>query len=227
MLIIFDLDDTLIDTTKKIAPAMFIKTFQKLLNSGLEIENKKKALDNLFEIDKKTISSNETILSFLQSLNANKKFYDIALNEMHSNLDSNIKNFIIDGAIEFLYDIKEKNKLFLVTYGYDSFQNQKLKKAGLDKLFFSKIYIVRNDKGLCFKKIIDNNNIDTKNVIVIGDKIDTDLMPAKKLGCITVHMKYGKGLLLEDKKNIVDYTVNKLDDIKTIIRKIGVKNDDK
>jgi putative hydrolase of the HAD superfamily len=226
LLIIFDLDDTLIDTTKKITPVMLKKAFDKLISLNIKIEDKDKAFNDLLCLDKTSFSSKKTLITFLDSLNINKKFYDCILNEMSLNLDDNIKNLNIKNSLKILSSLKKEYNLFLVTKGIKEFQLQKLKKAGLDTLFFSKIYITKKNKGFFFKKIIDNNNCSPKNVIVIGDKIESDLKPAKKLGCITIHMKYGKGFLLQDEE-IVDYTINKLDDLNIILRKIGVKNDDK
>jgi putative hydrolase of the HAD superfamily len=225
-LIIFDLDDTLIDTTKKITPIMLKKAFDRLVELNVKIDNKIKAFNDLLTLDKTSFSSTKTLITFLDSLNVDKKFYDSVIDEMSLNLDDNIKNFNIKNSKEILSNLKKDYRLFLVTKGFKKFQLQKLKKAGLDTSYFSKIYITKKNKELFFKKIIDNNNINPKNVIVIGDKIDSDLKPAKKLGCITIHMKYGKGFLLHDEKT-VDYTINKLDDLNSILRKIGVKNDNK
>jgi putative hydrolase of the HAD superfamily len=217
LLIIFDLDDTLIDTTEKFTPIIFRKTLQILIKKGLQISNVNKSYKKLLEIDKNSFSSKESIKRFLYELKANKIFYNIAFKVMSEPLNEDIKVFPLKNAKKILEYLSNTNTLALVSIGKEKFQFDKMKKAGIDTSFFSKIVITTNeDKGIYYKQIIDELNISFQNTYVCGDKINVDLVPAKELGCITIHMKWGRGKrFLKD--NNVDYTINNLMEIKTIL----------
>jgi FMN phosphatase YigB (HAD superfamily) len=58
--------------------------------------------------------------------------------------------------IEVLNFLKKRYKLFLVTGGNKFFQMEKIKKAGLDFSYFSKIYVAGKSKKNIYKKIIDH-----------------------------------------------------------------------
>lgn len=100
----------------------------------------------------------------------------------------------------------------------------KLEKAGLDCSLFSMIEVVESDKSSSYKKVITELKISPRQVVVCGDKVNTDLRPAKELGCITVLMKKGRGRNIAGDKNLVDYEIEELEELKKII---GEKYGDK
>lgn len=217
MLIIFDLDDTLIDTTKKLTPIIFKKALKGLISSGLDIKDEDIAYKKLLEIDETTISSKESIKLFLNEINASQKFFDIAIDIMGQPLDEDIKIFTTKNAKKILKYLSYNHKLAIVSMGKEKFQFDKIQKAGIDTTIFSKIVVTQEEnKGFHYKKIINELNFSYQNTYVCGDRINIDLLPAKEIGCKTIHMKWGRGKLLTDNKN-VDYTINFLDEIIDIV----------
>ena len=55
------------------------------------------------------------------------------------------------------------------------------------------------------------------NILVCGDKFNTDLLPAKNLGMKTVHARFGRGKLIPKEFINSDYSVEKLSEIKDIV----------
>ncbi len=217
MLIIFDLDDTLIDTTNKLTPIIFKKTLKIMISEGLPLKDENLAFKKLLQIDKTSLGSKESIKKFLSEINANKNFYDIAINVMSQPLDEDVKVFTTKDAKKILKYLSNNHTLALVSIGKEKFQFDKIQKAGIDTSIFSKIVITQKEnKGFYYKKIIEQLNFSYQNTYVCGDKINVDLIPAKKIGCITIHMKWGRGKYLPENKN-VDYTIKFLDEIKQIV----------
>ncbi|NGX34132.1 MAG: Phosphoglycolate phosphatase [Candidatus Anoxychlamydiales bacterium] len=220
MLIIFDLDDTLIDTSGSITPIFLKRTIKALIKNGLQIDERE-AYKTIDKIDKKSISSKETIKSFLYKINASKIFYNIALKAMTDTKISDIKIFTLKNAMDTLRYLAKFHKLAIVTAGDEKFQFYKIKKAGIDTSVFSKIVVAKDaDKEPYYKKIIEELNFDIKKSFVCGDRVKIDLLPAKKIGCKTIHMKWGRGKNIFNKKEdpkLVDFTINSLDEIKTIL----------
>jgi len=216
LLIIFDLDDTLIDTSTNITPFVLERTLKQMINKGLEIEDENLAYKKLIQINKKSFSSKETIKKFLCEIKANMSFLDVAFNAMVEPLDENIKIFTLQNAKKVLKHLSKNHTLAIVSAGNKKFQFDKIKKAGIDTALFSKIVIAKSDKGFHYKKIIDELGFRAKNTLVCGDRVNIDLLPAKKIGCKTIHMKWGRGKLFLKDEN-VDFTINQLDEIKTIL----------
>ena len=61
-------------------------------------------------------------------------------------------------------------------------------------------------------------DIEPGNVVVIGDKFKTDLIPAKELGMKTIHMQWGRGKVFLPQKGDVDYSVEALHEVVSIVR---------
>jgi len=220
LLIIFDLDDTLIDTSGSITPIFLRKTIKTLIKNGLKIDENK-AFEEIIKIDKTCSSSKESVKKFLLNINANKIFYDIAYMAMTDSSLSDIKIFTLKNANQTLKYLSNLHKLAIVTAGDEKFQFYKIKKAGIDTSIFSKILIAKGgDKEPYYKKIIEELNFDVKKSFVCGDRVKIDLLGAKKIGCKTIRMKWGRGKNIFNKKEdskLVDYTISSLEEIKTIL----------
>lgn len=222
MLIIFDLDDTLIDTSGSIIPFKLEDAFFKMVEKGLQIKNQKKELLFLKNLDKKSLSTKETLKKFLKR-HCQEKFLKLGVEEVYSDIDK-IKILQKKGASKILSELKILHKLALVTVGKENIQIKKLKKAGIDCSFFSIIEVLEErDKKPSYKKILKKLKIHPEKVWVCGDRINLDLKPAKLLKCNTIHMKFGRGLNSRDEENIVDHEIHELKEIKKIISKYGEK----
>ncbi|MFA6119217.1 MAG: HAD family hydrolase [Parachlamydiales bacterium] len=216
MLIIFDLDDTLIDTTNSITPFVLKKTLQSLIEHGLKVDNEDASYKKLLEIDKNSSGSKETVKSFLNSINE-EKFYELSLDIMKKISIDDIKIFTLKNAIQVVQYLSKNNILAIVTRGDKKFQLTKIKKAGIDPSLFSKIVVVRGkNKGYHYKKILNDTKMSPEKTYVCGDRVNIDLLPAKKLGCRTIHMKWGRGKNFKKDKN-VDYTIQNLKKLKEIL----------
>ncbi|MBI5346029.1 MAG: HAD family hydrolase [Chlamydiae bacterium] len=218
MLIIFDLDDTLIDTSNCIVPIMLKKALGKMISEGLKVNNFEEALAKLLDINKFSEHSYDAIKTFLEDEKM-ESLYDIGVQAVYSDIPDEIEILPLRGAKTLLKELSNKYKLAVVTKGREANQLKKLKKSGLDTSFFSKIMVTEGDKGACYQKIIDEFKILAERVIVCGDRIQNDLEPAKKIGCITIHMKRARGALLTKDEN-VDFTIKSLMGMKKILQKV-------
>jgi len=216
LLIIFDLDDTLIDTTNSLTPFFLKKALKSMIRNGLEVKDELLAYKKIIQIDKTSISANETIKKFLNSINADLSFYPIALKAMRTNSIGRGKIYPLKNTKKVLKFLFKKHVIALVTIGNKKFQFDKIKKAGIDKSIFSKIVVVQDkNKGYHYKKIINELNFTYQDTYVCGDKVNIDLKPAKKLGCRTIHMKAGRGKNFKKDKD-VDFSISNIEEIKKI-----------
>ena len=220
MLIIFDLDDTLIDTTGSITPLKLEQALAKMMEAGLEVGDPEKALETLKRLDGASESASQTLLEFLEILDADQKYFEIGHQEVYGPLAPDTPVFPLEGALEVLEDLGSQYLLALVSMGKPEQQLLKLKNAGIDSTIFSKIIISEDrDKKPHYKTILEELGFSPLQTVVCGDRVKRDLSPAKELGCKTVHMQWGRGLISGSSGPPVDvdFRIHKLSQMKEIL----------
>ncbi|HLC51966.1 MAG TPA: HAD family hydrolase [Candidatus Nanoarchaeia archaeon] len=214
--IIFDLDDTLIDTSGSSIPIKMKEALKAMIKAGLKIDNFDQSYQLLLDIDKQSYNGTESITDFLKKIKADQKFLQIGKAAYYGGdiLDFSIKE--LPGATKLLSQLKKKYKLVLVSYGLPSEQQSKLKKSGIKEDLFSVIIFTDNyNKKAEYQKVIDQLKLSHEQFLVVGDKFKGDLLPARELGMKTVHMFWGRGKL--DNPKDADYSIKKLDELQKIL----------
>lgn len=139
-LIVFDLDDTLLDTTSELLPIANTSAFLERLRRPLPL---------------------------------------------------------IPGAIQNLEYLVDRYQLALLTQGDPQIQKSKIKSLSISS-FFKATYIANKSSGETkaqyFQKLPQEFNLQPQNILSIGNRLSTDLIPAKQLGFRTCHFHYGEHL---------------------------------
>lgn len=207
MLIIFDLDDTLIDTSGFVTPFQFKECLRVL-----QIKDPQKAYQELWKIDQKLGSSKRAITQFFGPDIAEK-----ALSLMHAPLPPHFAVPTTPYAKKILTFLSKSHTLAIVTVGLAAFQLEKLEKAGIDRSIFSKISVLKDPiKKPFYEELIEEFSQSPENVLVCGDRPETDLLPALELGAKTVHMRWGRGKS-QPLRDWVHYTISSLNELKRIV----------
>jgi FMN phosphatase YigB (HAD superfamily) len=224
LFIIFDLDDTLIDTSGCITPIKLERALHSMVRSGLEIDDFQLALDFLLRLDKKAESARSALEEFVEVNGFDSRFLQIALDEVYHVFSNEIPVFPTEDAVEVLSALSYNHKMAIVSVGKKEHQLLKLEKAGIDTSLFCKILVLeeRNKKSH-YKQLIQEMSLLPKEVVVCGDRIPIDLTPAKQLGCSTVHMKKGRGIYSFGVENEVDFTITNLSQMGKVLLDISNK----
>lgn len=221
MLIIFDLDDTLIDTSNCITPVKFQRAISHMIEQGCGLLDGNASLDLLLKLDKESLSAKEALQKFIKITGLSSQYYAIGLKEIYDTFPEGIIIKPLKGAIETLLELRLENLLALVSVGKPEQQLFKLEKAGIDSSFFYKIFISEEqDKKKYYEQLIDELKLSPNQVIICGDRITTDLVPGKELGCVTVHMKWGRGGRNLEQQEKVDFTITSPTQFLDVFRKI-------
>jgi putative hydrolase of the HAD superfamily len=224
LLILFDLDDTLIDTSACLTPAKLEKALIKMVDEGLKLDDFKESFELLKTLDQTAENARSAIAAFIVLVGIDRKFYDIGVKEVYESDDFNLNINTVEGAISLLEELQTDHKIILVTAGKRDRQLKKLESAGIDSRLFSKIVVCEPDeKKIHYQEIITELNLPPSEVVVCGDKISADLTPAKELGAKTVHFKNGRGRFAKGREEDVDYVIEKLDEIREIIKEWSKK----
>lgn len=218
MLIIFDLDDTLIDTSGGVTPFKLKQCLKRLIDRGIDIGAPEAAEEKLLKLNQSTNRSAEALVEFVKDFHEKPSLLELLNEEMRAPLP---KNFVVPttpNAKEILENLKETHILALVTVGSRSFQIDKLEKAGIDRSIFSNIATLENSiKKPFYEGLIQEFSVPPENAIVCGDRVEVDLIPGHELGMQTVHMQWGRGKNIP-KESWVDYQISNLSELKRIVQ---------
>lgn len=221
MLIIFDLDDTLIDTSGCITYFKLEDALNLMVREGLVLPDFSEALKLLRRLDSTSESARSAIAEFIEILGAEKKIFECGVKEVYENISSEMPIFPLDGATELLADLGQHHQLALVTIGKEGQQMNKMEKAGIDSRIFSKIVVTEErNKKPHYQIIMDELSYAPAQVVVCGDRISLDLVPARELGFKTVKMQWGRGLNSNGYKGEVDYFISELKELKGIVNSL-------
>lgn len=221
MLIIFDLDDTLIDTSGSITPKALERAFLKMVKLGLFKRWDEGEFSKFVAIDRACTSSKESVLKFLKGIGG-ERFFDDVISEAHGEIDDDHPVKRREGVLEFLERMKGMHIFSLVTLGKEANQLKKLKNAGIDSSIFAIIKILKvGDKGKAYEEVVKRLGFSKGDTIVCGDRIALDLEPAKLLGLTTVHMRFGRGKNFKRDRKIVDHEICSFSELETIVNRRG------
>lgn len=204
MLIIFDLDDTLIDTSGSITPFQMKRVLADIFVTKRFEGTFQEIFNDLLNLDKKCASARDTLKIFFRKYNIDQSHYLASIDKIYGDIPEECKIFTVPQALETIELLSKTHTLAIVTAGDPKIQLYKLEKAGMDRSFFCKIDVSSTlDKKKYFESLIKDFSLKSEDVLVCGDKINIDLIPAKELGCKTVLMQWGRG-----KNQLIDKSVD-------------------
>lgn len=212
MLIIFDLDDTLIETSKCLTPLYLRLAFDAMGLSGTWQE--------LVAINEKSLSSRIALREFWSSRSDREEILQAGLEALKTPIPSEAKIEPVPGANEVLDTLQVHHTLALVTAGYPELQLQKMEKAGIQPSQFSKLIVGSGpSKKSDYQRVLAELQFDPSEAVVCGDRVEIDLTPAKELGLYTVHFRNGRGLFHSTPKESVDLTIQTLKELQEVFAK--------
>ena len=221
MLIIFDLDDTLIDTSGSITPIQLERALRKMVEAGLKVDHFDDALRVLRLMDLSSESALQTLRRFLEFVGGDPALLSVGEKIVYGELPPDLAVAELEGASRVLSNLQKAHQLALVSVGKPHQQLLKMKSAGLDSTIFSKIMISETeDKKPSYKEVLEALDMAPAQTVVCGDRVKRDLVPAKELGCRTIQMQWGRGLCPTKDSAAVDFVVRQLTQIQEIIENL-------
>ena len=212
-MIIFDLDDTLIDTSGAVTPFKLRSVFQILVGRApTECE-----FEELLGINAGCSKTKEAIEAFAKGRGISPEILEKALAEMTTPLPANFSIPCTPNAKEILEIYRKRCPLALVTGGSPPFQREKMEKAGIEASLFSKIAIPEDSvKKPFYKALMREFSIVPADIWVCGDRVPMDLAPAHELGFKTIHIRWGRGRRIKHEAWI-DHSIQDLNELRNII----------
>jgi putative hydrolase of the HAD superfamily len=227
--IFFDLDNTLYDydSADKLATQALYDEFKKGNDISFD-EFKKVYSDSKEEVKRKlvgTAASHERIL-YLQELveRVDKTFQsDRIMKLYHAYWDTLIENAqLFDGVMETFQWLKSNNiKIAMVTNLTTYVQIRKIENLGLSR--YIDFLITSQEAGYDkphpanFLLALHKVNLLAKDVLMVGDDLNSDIEGAQALGIKTVLYEFGK----QENSNVnPDYTVQNFSELLNLIQEL-------
>ncbi len=215
MLIIFDLDDTLITTSIDITPKKLEQALKEMIDCGLPI-NFEQGRKILFSMNEKAYRSKEVIKEFANQVQGTDEHREIGLRVLEGDLgEISVKRE--DGLNDFLQGLKKRHRLAIVTGGKKEIQEEKIDLYGIDRTLFEEIIVEEwGMKERAYMRLKDKFG----PFLVVGDRITNDLSCGKKLGGITIHIRQGRGEFEPKNHPDVDFEIRTIKELTEVLERI-------
>ncbi|MBK7891828.1 MAG: HAD hydrolase-like protein [Bdellovibrionales bacterium] len=196
--IVFDLDDTLLDTSGTLVPIAVRRACLAMIDAGLpmtidtalqrrnELRRRNPRLDAWTELEQAAPEPHRARIAEVGS----GAFYRYNIDELPASAFRPQ-----EGALELLQFASRCSKLHLVSAGDEQTQRKKIERLAIGK-FFASIHLVAPGPGHkhgAFAKIAENFRTSPgERFVSVGNRVDTDLGEAKTLGWNTVWIRAGE-----------------------------------
>lgn len=195
--LIFDLDDTLMDTWGQLVKVALTEACNAMIRAGLktDIDTAVAFRSALYKEDPRC----DFWKALVEKFGVNEGIEASAVSEIgdHSFHHRNVKEEIrlFPGAREMLERLQNSYKVSLVTAGSYKTQTQKVSRLDIE-ILFTEIYCVDPSQGMtkldAFRKILNLSSDDAGTYLVIGNRLDHEIRMGKSLGMDTCYMKHGE-----------------------------------
>lgn len=191
---IFDLDDTLLDTSGELVPSAMLRAFEFLLAQRLlpSLEEGKRRW-SYWRTHKSGVHLFRALLDSLEETQqqdmAEQAYRIFRTPQLPESLEPR------PGGREILEKASQKFPLFLVTQGDIDTQMQKVERLGIISFFRHVYYIdpfANENKRKAFAAILSHYNLSPQRVLSIGNRLDNEIALSKILGMQTCYVRHGE-----------------------------------
>ncbi len=197
--ILFDMDDTLIDTTTSFLEV--VEHFVERLAPLLPMASKEEIRELQEQIDVRLVAERgfargrfaESLIETWRTLAARYGVAEVPgleaeLLEIGHSVFAALPP-LMPGARELLHELKGRVELVLYTLGVPEIQGPKILHHGFDRLF-DEVHIVPTKTAEQLRRSINGREL--SRVMVVGDSLRWEIAPALELGCRAVWVKRKK-----------------------------------
>lgn len=100
------------------------------------------------------------------------------------------KKNLYEGSLKLLEELAKKYKLALISYGFSD-RKKLIENLGLSK-YFAKIIIVSEKRKEHLLECLSNFECQSKEILVVGDRVKSEVTVANGLGMVTCWLRKGK-----------------------------------
>ncbi|WP_456368154.1 TIGR02253 family HAD-type hydrolase [Thermococcus sp.] len=228
--VIFDLDDTIVDTTR-LAEMARRNAIENMIRYGLPVDfdTAYKELVELINEYGSNFGKHFDYLLRRLDVQPDPKLIAAGIIAYHNTKLAYLRS--VRGARRVLLELKRDGyKLAIVTDGDPIKQWEKILRLGLDE-YFDQVFIsdylgVKKPHPKIYLKALKKLDVKPEEAVMVGDRLYSDIFGAKSVGMNTIWFRYGKYSNRElDYLDYADFVVNTLEEIPKIVR--GLDDEEK
>jgi len=221
--VVFDLDNTLVDFMRMKEQAV-VSAVEAMIDAGLPME-KKKAYEKIFEIyDREGIEDQKVFDKFLEE-ELGRIDYKILAAGIVAYRKAKEASLVPYPHVRYaLMELLRKGlKLGVVSDAPRLQAWTRLAQVGLHHYF--QVVVTFDDCGerkpspLPFKIAISRLGVEPNETIMVGDWVERDIVGAKKLGMVTVFVRYGN--TFETKDSGADFEIDDIAELLNIVDELN------
>lgn len=191
--IVFDLDDTLIDTFSQLIVPLEERAARRMIESGYPDLDVGRVASRMLEARRASPDKIEELVS--REAAAHSAACLAARRAVLS--DVPLDGLSIDPRVpDLLRELGKSYKLYLMSEGSWAFQNAKIDAVALRPLF-EEIVIVQTDleevKERKLAELLGRRNLSPSSVVIVGNRLDKEILAGSKLGMTTIWVRHGEG----------------------------------
>ena len=220
--IIFDLDDTLIDTYSILISPLEKKAARMMINAGCPLRDEKELASLLLEFRRTSPSIIEQRISEV-IINIAPEILDArqSIFSRDSLRNLNLQDLKMDPEVlNLIQGLKKHYMLYLVSEGILEFQKRKVEQLDLWNEF-DNVFIVRNssEKESKIRLLIRELNLPAKEFLVVGNRLDREIRAGNRLGATTAWVRRGEGEEIDIREDTEkpDYILSSVLDLREIL----------
>ncbi len=218
--LVFDLDDTLMDTHGQLVPEAHRQACFAMQKAGLDIP-----FEELYGVRMQLVDAfPRGDINQLLAAHFNCEDPDVPAAGHTTYFNPQIGELkAFPGVPEMLADLQQDFHLFLLTSGYPEPQAQKVNALGISA-FFKQIYYASIDepaaKKQALEQIAQDYDYAFSEIMVIGDRINNEILWGNHLGCVTVWIQQGEcaGIVPESPEEKPHRQVSSVTDLPQILK---------
>lgn len=195
--LVFDLDDTLMDTNRKLVPAASREACQAMIEAGLTASLTDCLNERLRFIQTQPRGNVYQHLTKTFGVLGGRNSTEVEEAGFKAFHDRKVgtEAELFEGARDVLEALSQRYRLYLVTQGNEATQRQKVELVNIAP-FFSKIFYVDPKRGEtktdAFRAIAALEGGEPSEFMSVGNRVDTDISTAKSLGWKTCWVRTGE-----------------------------------
>lgn len=226
--VFFDLDDTLFDCSGSIIENARKRAASAMVEAGLP-SSAEKAYKMQVSLFKKLGPMENIFDRMCDSLGVSKdekrRIVRAGFKAYNSDEVENIS--LYPGALETLDALKKRGlKLVLITSGIHERQAKKIRILGLEKKFdLIRIHDIERDQSKFgeFKRAMKQLRLSPGSIVVVGDKVSSEIKMANKLGMASIRILKGRFSKMKPRNEFEepDYSIGEISEVLPLLKKAG------
>lgn len=223
--IVFDLDDTLLDTNGRLVPAAAREACQAMVEAGLDVDPAECFVERARFITREPRGNvyRHLVDKFgVRSGASAERVVDAGSKAFHvRDVGNNVELF--DGAQKLLDTLAQGYTLYLVTAGDESTQKQKVSLLGIEQSFKRILFVDPSrgeTKSNAFREIQNFEGGEPRAFLSVGNRVDSDIAPAKELGWDACWVRTGEyaHMLPSSPLETPDFVISRIGDLSETCR---------